>query len=508
MDSGPWARLDFNGTGVDWIAYRDPWSGIANAYLDGALAGSVDLYADPAQSQAVVYSTSGLAPGPHTLRIESTGTHSPASAGSWVSIDAFAVACAGGGSGGSGSGGSGSGGSGSGGSGGSAGGAGISGISCGLADSAVHIPGALAIPARGDSYRDPVFGCTVRRLTDAAAEGAPAGEITHPYSTVSPFNSDASYLITEYIDGRLQIRDLQGTIIKPDLSRFGILPLSNPVWSRSDRNLIYFHPDGGNRIQRYNVATDEVTVLYTFPHTSITFGAGKGDLGWDGDHIAIIADDRFGLIYSISANSTTSAADLSPYLLQPNHDNAEMTPNGLYLLETASPSGGGVTYRFDSAMGFLGIVASFQGHGDTTRDRDGSDVLVQTNSNAAPGTTLANCPNGQVKVRVADGAQTCLQTLDWTLATHTSCNNVGQGFCAVSTYSGDTPTGTWPAFADEIFLVQLDGSPTLRIAHSRSRDTAFNYDHMPRAAVSPDGRYVVFDSDMAGAVDVYLLLLQ
>ena len=90
-DPGSRATINFNGTGITWIVYRDQWSGIARVYLDGALKATVDTYLSPAQAQAPVYVINGLVSGTHTLTVEVTGTHNPISGGSWIWVDAFDV---------------------------------------------------------------------------------------------------------------------------------------------------------------------------------------------------------------------------------------------------------------------------------------------------------------------------------------------------------------------------------------------------------------------------------
>jgi len=85
------ASLAFNGTGVRWIGFKAAWGGIAQVYIDGALKGTVDTYAPAEQPQAVMYTASGLAPGPHTITLKVTGTWSPAGCCSWIVLDAFDV---------------------------------------------------------------------------------------------------------------------------------------------------------------------------------------------------------------------------------------------------------------------------------------------------------------------------------------------------------------------------------------------------------------------------------
>ncbi len=89
LNTGATATFAFNGTAAKWIGYRDPWSGIANVYVDGAFRSQVDTYSAGRQVQAGLFTVSSLTAGPHTLAIEVTKTKSaPAqSAGIWV--DAF-----------------------------------------------------------------------------------------------------------------------------------------------------------------------------------------------------------------------------------------------------------------------------------------------------------------------------------------------------------------------------------------------------------------------------------
>jgi hypothetical protein len=94
MDQGSQATFTFTGTGVQWIGYRDAWSGIAQVYLDGVLKGTVDTYSAAEQAQAVVYSAGHLSNASHTLTIVATGTHDAVSAGAWVWVDAFDVSVA------------------------------------------------------------------------------------------------------------------------------------------------------------------------------------------------------------------------------------------------------------------------------------------------------------------------------------------------------------------------------------------------------------------------------
>jgi len=91
MTANSSAVLPFTGTGVQWIGFSDPWSGIAQVYLDGVLTATVDTYSAVQVAQKVQYSVSNLANAAHILTIVATGTVDSNSAGEWVWVNAFEV---------------------------------------------------------------------------------------------------------------------------------------------------------------------------------------------------------------------------------------------------------------------------------------------------------------------------------------------------------------------------------------------------------------------------------
>jgi hypothetical protein len=90
-ESGDTAALTFTGTGVSWIGLKDPWSGIADVFLDGSLQATVDTYDAGELDHTVVYSVSDLPNTSHTLQIQVAGRHDGNAAQSWVWVDAFDV---------------------------------------------------------------------------------------------------------------------------------------------------------------------------------------------------------------------------------------------------------------------------------------------------------------------------------------------------------------------------------------------------------------------------------
>lgn len=90
-DPGRSLIFNFTGTRVSWIGSREECAGIAHVYVDGNLAGEVDLYSETAVAPEPVFTSEVLASGPHTLKIEVTGTAHPEATDSHVKVDAFDV---------------------------------------------------------------------------------------------------------------------------------------------------------------------------------------------------------------------------------------------------------------------------------------------------------------------------------------------------------------------------------------------------------------------------------
>ena len=87
---GATAVITFNGTGITWFGVQDPYSGLAQVYLDGTPS-VVDGYAPNTLYQQPLFTAQGLAPGTHTLSIQVMHQRDGETSGSWVWINYFAI---------------------------------------------------------------------------------------------------------------------------------------------------------------------------------------------------------------------------------------------------------------------------------------------------------------------------------------------------------------------------------------------------------------------------------
>ena len=83
--------VNFDGTYLEWVTTTGPKYGIATVTLDAGAPVAVDLYSPSTQYQQTVWDTGPLAPGPHTLLIEWSGTKNPAATGFAIAIDALDI---------------------------------------------------------------------------------------------------------------------------------------------------------------------------------------------------------------------------------------------------------------------------------------------------------------------------------------------------------------------------------------------------------------------------------
>lgn len=382
-----------------------------------------------------------------------------------------------------------------------------------IGDASVHAPSDYLTrrpPSVGATYEDPVFGTAIRRLSDArqtpddAAGSGMLPWIFPEYATPAIFNSDNSHFLLAHgsyfgiygADGRFQ-KD----------APFEVSASTEPRWSRRDPNVFYYK--AGNALKQYDVVSGESRVVHSFAEFGRIGGRGESDICFDGNHFVIVGDDRYVFVYEISSDHKGSMLDTAgrPFDSVYISANDDVT---ITWLSAGRDRFQGIEL-YDSGMRFLRQVARAGGHMDMGRDVNGDPVLVWANG----GDPDPICDNGVVKIRLADAQQTCLLTLDESLAVHIAASD--QGRVVVSTFapSDPRPNPGWPAYTNEILLVGLDGSPIERLAHHRSRPSD-DYNWEPKATISRDGTRIVYGSNFglpmtdgypARYADAYLIRL-
>jgi hypothetical protein len=349
-------------------------------------------------------------------------------------------------------------------------------------------------PPVGQPFADARYGTQLRRITDAkrtpnAADGSGyLGWCCPDYATVSHWNLDNSKLFLMhqsycalYSGAGLYLRDLP----------FAVNASSEPRWSRKSADLLYFL--NGNKLMACSVGTGTTVQVHAFTEYSRISGKGEGDLAQDRDRLVLCGDDGEVFVYDAVADQRSAPLRTVGRAL----DSIYISPDGTQF--TITWVGGGIDL-FDWNAQLLRQLALSGSHMDMGRDSAGDSVLVRTNSNDNP--PLANCPNGIEKVRLADGHKVCLLPLDWILAVHVSCSDIGNAL--VETYAAGNPA---KQYANELVLIPSDGSGARSLCQHHS-DVA-DYMGMPLASISRDGRRAIFRSNWGDPTpnygDVYMM---
>ncbi|MDP9352305.1 MAG: M4 family metallopeptidase [Chloroflexota bacterium] len=85
------ATFTFTGRDVAWVSTKGTNRGMAEVWVDGVKAATVDLYASSLGTRGVVFTQSWATSGSHTMEIRVLGARNTASTGTQVDVDAFAV---------------------------------------------------------------------------------------------------------------------------------------------------------------------------------------------------------------------------------------------------------------------------------------------------------------------------------------------------------------------------------------------------------------------------------
>jgi uncharacterized protein (TIGR03437 family) len=406
-----------------------------------------------------------------------------------------------------------------------------------LDDNMVHLPAnytTFTPPALGVTFNDSAYNTLITRLSNGVTQFPGGDGVHHEYAVMSPFNADNTrILVAAHLQG-FYVIDRTGAIIVPP-AQVNISHLAEPCWSTTNPNIFYFRET--NRLCQYNIATQTKSVIRTFngagcpagtncPNfTSIRFGRGEADISEDGDHLVIMGDapsvageENTTGLYTIGANTLGPTAVLNGGL---GVDHCDVTPNNNIICRynTNGPCTPPTTDCFKGyavfngqTMAFVRQVMPWGAHADRGRDANGDEVLLI----AAYNDNDSVCPgyNGVEKVKLSDGSKTCLVSLDFASEIHISANSnrvngVNTNPWLLVSYT-DTGKGTanpnatlpanwqtlWGVRYNELLLIKIDGTERRRLLHHRTRKVANDdYWFTPRAALSRDGRYAVFDSN-------------
>lgn len=399
-------------------------------------------------------------------------------------------------------------------------------------DGKIHIPpdwDSFAAPAKGGSYTDPVFGCVVKRLTDSAGDEILADgthvSLSNSYSTISPINATDTMLLIGSNNGAVRVVDANGRVVLPP-NKMPTMNNGHTIWDASDGNLFYYTLGKALFEARIKGNSVKTQILQTFKEYSGIVTPDDADLSQDGDHIALVGQNRNNtlevFVWSLRKHAKTSvyttACKINEWSVTQTSQpgcihKVLLTPNNLLLIAFAKDG----TEKEQGARLWDGTklvhIQDFTNHVDTGYDLKGNPVFIGVGRESTLIGLRNPCPSGWgLDVRQLSDVSSAACLFDNQPSWHVSFRGgPSQPWAAISFFDDRKPgpelfnnnksfqepsTKNWRLYEDEIVLARVDGGAIYRLAHARSR-SAEGYWAQPHAAISRDGRFVVFTSNMA-----------
>jgi hypothetical protein len=428
-----------------------------------------------------------------------------------------------------------------------------SGILCGqLDDGLTHVPPSYVCtgancgpnpfppPPVGQSYVDPQYGCRVMRLADGIAQfGVPAH---HYYGTFASFNADDSKVMLFLDNGGKVIVDLHGNVIVP----LGNMPSSNTsVYLWDPANPAVFYYSNGNQFLKGTITNNAVssTALHTFDGYSNCAIPDQEDLSDDGSKLWLVCtpiggstSQNVAVLYNLLSDTVVSNS-LVIGAKESGWHKIQIFPSGKMLLTGELCNGTQCIYNTDGTL-YWQPPFGYSSHSEVGSDLQGREVMISSASGIA---SLNACGsemwssltvidiNAKAPVNCLIGGPPNPKLPPWEISYRDSGNNSSGKWVLLSMfdqsacpdYSCFYPQdlaanwqSLWRPYDEELVLVKIDGSQVQRLGYSWSR-SAENYWAVPRASISRDGKYLIFDSNFNISntgfpqySDVYLMQIQ
>lgn len=422
-------------------------------------------------------------------------------------------------------------------------------------------------PAKGGSYIDQNFGCPITRLTNGPADFGKGKGVHHFYSSMTAINSNDAYVLVLRSDGFWYVIDISGRVIVQPGEAFAGLSGggSPPLWSVTEPKILYW--EAGNKLVKGAINSAKGTITKTMIHTftqykDIYIGGSNSetDVSVDGDHLPVVGVDSNGnkWVYEYTISSDTVGAALNigkrdfDYVTIAADNSIIINWGGNGTTACASECYKGQVVYDPLTMAYRRQIVAWDAHAARGRDLNGDSIIVTYTSgsvdlpfpNGATDSFGSPCYPGIIKVRTTDGQQTCLMNYSrwatrgsslpmwntdfhisvgggWALSnfldqSHCPSGGIKYGCTAQNPISPNWQTNWGLPYLNELYLLKLDGSQIVRLADTRGFANSYWKD--PRASISRDGKYLVFDSDyqtfapleMKGEdyTDIYLIKIQ
>lgn len=384
-----------------------------------------------------------------------------------------------------------------------------------------HFP-SLAI---GQSFVDPKFGTTIRRVTDVTNDGRGTHKVLKTmYSTISAWNADESYLILYRTSGGSATHELyDGKTYQfiRKLDDIAPVDLEQIYWDTSDPDILYYANRSYNNLYRYRISSRAKEVIHNFDAqcTSGTELHGGSDPlfnSWDSKKFGFACAPN-GKLFTYDVPSNTLGRIIASTL---DYGAPQIAPSGslVFFNENNGSTGGRPATVRDLDLNVIRTLdmASADEHGALSMLSNGNDTWNAVAFDAGPS---GSGTGTLVQFNMVTGATRVLVGQSNGYPYPPSGTHVGAtafhrtGLVAVSIKDdrkGDSLLDT------EMLYVDTDPATNPKAAVCRvghHRTTSDDYWAEPHPSISPSGTRILFSSSWGDSrtsgevVNVYVVEL-
>jgi hypothetical protein len=359
------------------------------------------------------------------------------------------------------------------------------------------------LPTTGNSYKEPVFGTDITRITDIK-HGNPltkAKGVTNEYARMDPINADDSLLVLQSSSSKWFLYDLKTLTFKETILGQGRY---EPRWHATDPNILFFTND--RKFYKYHVDSKRKEVLYDagkdYPTATWLTGKGEGDSSADSRFWAfmVIHYDKTEkknrtpdwIVFDAEKRQVVSRYSDIPGNQATGANTVTMSMSGQYVLVETNP-----TQVFNRDWTNGRDLPGRYGHGDLALTKDGRDVFVAQNTKKDHITMVYLDTLEEVKVMYIPFKPPGTEGGVTYKGFHVSGNSLETpGWVLVSTYGRADQPGYWSD--GSLFLLELkENGRHFRIAHTNARTSKGGKDYWSEAFATIDrkGQRVIWGSN-------------
>jgi hypothetical protein len=366
----------------------------------------------------------------------------------------------------------------------------------------VFTPDRAGFPGVGQSFVDPVFGSTIRRLTNE--RGRPS--VSDIYGKNGFWNKDGTRMFHNDGNGKQILDTTTGAVVRaPVPGNFdgSFAPDDADVW-------YYFD---GARLKKLSISTGATSVVKTFTGVLGYLGGSTDWVDRSGRYMLLrignslrVWDKQADVLYdgALPVDVGTGWAGMSP-------DGAYVVTGGIVGVGDQKHS-----YAIDhearrlstAGVMFWSLCGS---HADLLSATNGKTYFVgfECHSDAGIWAVDVSIPQTVADTDKQRADNRKLIGLDWIDDGHVAGGALGvfQDWAYVSVESRDDLLGAavsdWRPYKQEIVMANVLTGEVRRLAHHRSRSTDVSYYYQPRVSVSWDGTRIAWVSNFGYSAEEY-----